>query len=158
MRHRITSFRCVEASQKMSPIALQRKTCTRVKFRQTLCLRAAARGQARAVIARRDEHSLWKFAGYQPSLESSQSSWSYAHVRAYVRLRARLGVASGAGRLRDMRHERRRSSKTARRSYRIFSPVGKSAQPLPSRCLLLDIQQAICAFSKLSPQLPIWRI
>jgi len=39
MRHRITSFRCVEAKWKMSLIEVQRKTCNAVNIRQSSCLR-----------------------------------------------------------------------------------------------------------------------
>ena len=39
MRHRITSFRCVEAKRKMSLIGPQRKTCNAVNIRQSSCLR-----------------------------------------------------------------------------------------------------------------------
>ena len=38
MRHRITSFRCVEAKVKMSPKLPNDKTCNAVKYRQTLRL------------------------------------------------------------------------------------------------------------------------
>src|SRR6185503_15689828 len=39
MRHRITSFRCVEAASKMSLSAILRKTCNRVNYRHTSALR-----------------------------------------------------------------------------------------------------------------------
>src|SRR5436309_373699 len=51
MRHRITSFRCVEAEEKMSFIVGKRKTCTCVKFRQTLWLRAAQARQSSITCA-----------------------------------------------------------------------------------------------------------
>src|SRR5690348_7218023 len=40
MRHRITSFRCVEAMKKMSLSWVSRKTCIAVNNRQTSSLRA----------------------------------------------------------------------------------------------------------------------
>src|SRR5438105_13263272 len=46
MRHRITSFRCVEAASKMIHARLKRKTCIRVNNRHTSPLRAAC-GQTR---------------------------------------------------------------------------------------------------------------
>src|SRR3569833_3115332 len=39
MRHRITSFRCVEAVLKMSLPEILRKTCNRVNYRHTSALR-----------------------------------------------------------------------------------------------------------------------
>ena len=42
MRHRITSFRCVEAVKKMSFCGAERKTCNAVNIRQTSLLRTKA--------------------------------------------------------------------------------------------------------------------
>ena len=42
MRHRITSFRCVEAKENVSRTRAQRKTCSDVKFRQSSTTRATS--------------------------------------------------------------------------------------------------------------------
>ena len=42
MRHRITSFRCVEANANMSPLGPQRKTCIAIQIRQSSTVRAAS--------------------------------------------------------------------------------------------------------------------
>src|SRR6185437_8934938 len=41
MRHRITSFRCVEAEKKMSLSLIEHKTCNRANYRHTSPLRAS---------------------------------------------------------------------------------------------------------------------
>ena len=74
MRHRITSFRCVEADVKMSFLRVQRKTCNEVNIRQSSLLRAERirRGNPRSTRAtvrprRHDERCKARSAEANPA-------------------------------------------------------------------------------------------
>src|SRR5512141_1563189 len=54
MRHRITSFRCVEAETNVSLREMKRKTCNAVNIRQSSCASLARSGSDAAIL----DHAL----------------------------------------------------------------------------------------------------
>jgi len=82
MRHRITSFRCVEAKGMMSLMTVQSKTCNEVNIRQSLLLRA---GQTR-------QSSTTRAASAQDGMTSA--AWSATLNSTRPRLKA---MASRSG-------------------------------------------------------------
>src|SRR4051812_39381952 len=103
MRHRITSFRCVIARQKMSRFRRQNKTCSWVKYRQTLWLRAGPRTSGAAILnhsrnfgpGRHDERRLRADREADPSAAADDRIEQWIVGREVDRESPRGGIEAG---------------------------------------------------------------